>query len=1293
MCLWDTGAQISLISERLAKKLKAELRQIDGENKIKISGIGQGAIIPQFSTQISVRFQDRVSRPVHLYVCQTVPHDLLLGLDFMTAQNIGFIPCGTTDSNVIKLIHNNKEIANNQRFSESQQVYVSEVCPKVNLVHREKKSEGKGTLPDPVVAKAFSAKLLDPDLDNMIRRLQAANCELEQESLEYLMKLNSTNPHCDVRMKQCCTVAAHSESATCDCNIPPKVTEDSFAQKDGPENKIDLSPEQQAKFDKLLEEYADVFAETRSDVGKANREEVTIKLKCKDPINVPNYRTPLKYRDWLKNELNHLQKAGIIETSDSAWNSPALVVPKKLDNNNDVKDQNRSEGKRLVVDYRKLNEVIENRNFPMPRVQDIITKYQGKKVFSVLDIRHAYYTIKLDPESMKVTAFSCEFGKFHFCFLPQGLKISPAIFQQTISTVLAHLEHSDPYLDDISTASEDCDQHIEDLRDVFQAMRDSGFKLKKSKCCFFRRGVLYLGHWVSDKGVMIDPDKIRDVDKMTLPKTVGDARSLVGYTNFLREHVPYFADLIDPIQQLISDGKGCASTNIEKFHTKKHQAALDILKKLLKDNQILAYPDPTKPFELYTDASKKFLSGILMQEDRPISYFSRGFKGSQLDWSALVKEAFAVYRAVENFAVFITGSLVKLKCDHKPLKSFLKEKTKNSMVNRWSLNIQQHDIEFEWVPTDKNPSDYLSRMIDEGIHEPHDSVEDEFTESNKGLSSLITKSVNPLNITELDIPKPLQKMDMVRLQSEDPYCKRLRKQMAHDEKLNDQFHEDQGVLYKVVELKGKIHFALVLPPKLGLTAIVNTHLELQHPGEKKMTSTLQQRVYWRNMTKEIKRYVAGCRYCQIKTLKQHSYSYLHDMPPLRKFDRLAVDLSWGYSQSKDGNVAVLTAICLLSQYPFAEPIRDRTSASVAKAFGKILAVATNCQEVLSDNGKEFVGSEFQALLKAKRITHTLTAPYSPQSNAVKERWHRYMNEVVRLSRKTMDQNTWEDAVQAAIHAYRVLPHTATGESPHFLVFGEDPVISIDTIFPTLRRSYGDQSGAMVLEQLRIAYGLAHKNTCLARRRGINNKVTLPDRPLKVGDLVLIKDHQAAKSESPWKDGYRIIKFTGTRTVQVEHTQSGHKARVALQHLRRSEPLAILLNNSSLDLFPGRCKLYLTYDQLADLNWPDIVLTNTLDEQAQPQADQENVEHDHGYSRPSVPKQDPPDQVPKSKEKKAAAKRNERRFDEPYRPRRNVKSTQRPDEFVYISEALVHSCDLETVPNIYVFQAGERLQNN
>lgn len=353
-----------------------------------------------------------------------------------------------------------------------------------------------------------------------------------------------------------------------------------------------------------------------------------------------------------------------------------------------------------------------------------------------------------------------------------------------------------------------------------------------------------------------------------------------------------------------------------------------------------------------------------------------------------------------------------------------------------------------------------------------------------------------------------------------------------------------------------------------------------------MVDTLRIRVYWKKMNKQIRQYVAGCPVCQLKTLKQHSYSYLHDKPPLRNFQRIAVDFVSGYGRSANGNVAVLTGMCLLSQYPFAVPTKDKTAAEACRALLQILNVAQSCREILSDNGPEFTSSSFRDLLSQHGIQHVTTAPYAPQSNGVLERWHRYLNQVVRLCQSVGVLTDWESAVEAALKAYRAMPHTASGESPYFLCFREDPKLSIDSFMPIIRRTNHDESTLdRVRSQMEVAFGLARKNICLARKRRINMEQNVPERPLAVGDLVTMRNRAAPKGHALWKSGYRIIKFCGTRTAMVEHTVTGHRARVALQHLVRTEPLAILLDNSSLDVFPGRSKLYLPASALPDLQWP------------------------------------------------------------------------------------------------------------
>ena len=1170
-CLWDTGATINLISKRLVSCAKLQAATFKLAKPRVISGLGNATVFSTLGAKFKLQFRDQKPQSIECVVCDTVPHELILGLPFMKRHGIAFKPNKTGGFKLLDPVKNVVVASTNDVHTKPEVCVASAVAPNNGPEHRNDKQASL----HPTIKEAFELKLGDKlTIDEVLTTLLRSGELLIDDG-------DLSDP--DFFQEHKCHFASQALNA-----------EEQLGQ--GAEA-WELTPEQKVWLDKLLLDYDDIFASSASDVGKANFPPVRIRLLSKDPVALRNYRTPLQYRDWLKEELKHLKDAGIIEDSESPYNSPCLVVPKKLDVNQDVsgKDTTASKGARLVVDYRQVNSVLEDANFPIPRIQDLLLDMKGNKVFSAMDIRHAFYTIELHPESRIVTAFSCEFGKFQFKFLPQGLKISPAVFQQKISTALGPYEHSNPYMDDIFTRSLDLEPHFKDLEECFAAIRKYDFKLKKGKCLFFMKRILAVGHMLSQDGVSIDPEKLKDVLKLTAPKTVAEVRALLGFTNFLRDHVEHYADVAAPIQELVVIGKGKASFDVTPHWNEKCELSLKTMKEMLLSNQVLAFPDNHKPYELFTDASGKHMSGVLMQDARPIGYFAKSFHGTQLQWAALTKEAHAVYRAVEFFSVFITACKVTLRCDHKPLAKFLKGDTRNQMVNRWSLNMQQYDITFEWVATDKNISDCLSRLIDTGLYSPHEGVADDFAPWPKNQAEVLAA----LDIRTIDLPRAFQQEDMLTLQRDNKYCQQVLKLMEHEGEIHDQFQVKSGLLYKVVRNDGTpVSLALVIPPKLGLTAIVSVHLELLHPGENKMVEALRRRVYWRGMNRQIKRYVAGCSVCQLKNLKADSYPFKHSDPEKSgPWVRLAVDIAGsGFGPSKRGNVAVLTAMCMHSQYPFAIPIPDKTSQSVINALTTILNQVNVCRKVLSDNGPEFTAKDFQKFLKAQDIKHEVTAPYSPQSNGVLERWHRFMNTVVRLCEPVRQDNEWELAVEAALKAYRVLPHAASGETPHFLAYHQDPALNLDKLLPTLRRSFCEPDKAdKVLSQLKVAFGLARKNVCLARLKNTNKSASVPSQALKVGDLVTIKDNAATKGQSPWKIGYRIVEFCSDRTLRVESTSHGKRYRVNINHVKRTEPLAILLDNSQIDLFPGSSKLYLPAESLPDLNWPEAHTGTQLDD--------------------------------------------------------------------------------------------------
>ena len=132
------------------------------------------------------------------------------------------------------------------------------------------------------------------------------------------------------------------------------------------------------------------------------------------------------------------------------------------------------------------------------------------------------------------------------------------------------------------------------------------------------------------------------------------------------------------------------------------QNCFQILKEFLQQAPILRYPDPQASYTLYTDASKYAYVGVLTQHsngtDHPITYVSGLFRGSQLNWATLTKEAYTIYMSVKKLSFYIDTAKITVRSNHLPLKKFLEKNTLNSKVNNWAVELESQNITFEYIP-------------------------------------------------------------------------------------------------------------------------------------------------------------------------------------------------------------------------------------------------------------------------------------------------------------------------------------------------------------------------------------------------------------------------------------------------------------------------------------------------------------------------------------------------------------------------------------------------------------------
>jgi len=204
-----------------------------------------------------------------------------------------------------------------------------------------------------------------------------------------------------------------------------------------------------------------------------------------------------------------------------------LVVPKKLNASGEKRW-------RLVIDYRKLNEKTVGDAYPLPDVTEILDQLRQSKYFSCIDMVMGYHKIEMAEEDRAKTTFSTKEDHWEYKRLPFGLKTAPATFQRMMNVVLSCLTGSRcfVFLDDIVVYAKSLADDDVKIRHVFDRLRESNLKLKPEKCEFLREEVSYLGHVISENGVLLDKTKTKVIEEFPTPQTVKELESFLWLMSY-----------------------------------------------------------------------------------------------------------------------------------------------------------------------------------------------------------------------------------------------------------------------------------------------------------------------------------------------------------------------------------------------------------------------------------------------------------------------------------------------------------------------------------------------------------------------------------------------------------------------------------------------------------------------------------------------------------------------------------------------------------------------------------------
>ena len=653
-------------------------------------------------------------------------------------------------------------------------------------------------------------------------------------------------------------------------------------------------------------------------------------------------------------------------------------------------------------------------------MDEILNKLHGSRYFSALDLKWGYWQVPLAQAAREMTAFTVgPLGFYEFLRMPFGLTNTPSMFQRLMETAFneVHLSWILIYLDDIIIPSSTVDEQIARLRLVFQKLRDTGLKLKPSKCQWFLREVKYLGHIVSAEGISTDPDKVAAVAKWPMPTKAPDSRSFLGFTGYYQRFIKNYSCIAKPLHKLVAD--------VEARHTEYEwseacQEAFNALKTRCVEAPILPYPNFDKPFIVHTDASGVGLGAILYQADddrreRVRAYASQGLSKSEANYPAHKLEFLALKWAVcEKIQDYLLGAHFTVHTDNNPLTYVLTSAKVDATGQHWLAALSCHNFTIKYHAGKKNiDADALSRIgwAGPGVQEelvviPPEGVHGMLDPSVQEVPVLETVTASAAMVADLTQEEDQQQArlddkDWVAIQHQDDVLSLVMALLERGQLLSHKVRQGasrefrklmrqcsrlvihHGVLYRRVVHQNRESLQLVVPLSQQPVVLRAAHDVMGHPGVERMMLLLHTRVFFPDMQLHAQHYIRMCEACKLFSAKAEAADVEH-YTASTPFELLHMDFL-KLDPCKGGIENVLVVVDHFTRFAWAIPTRNQTAAVTAEALWRnVFSLFGWPERILSDQGANFLSqlmTEFCQLAGTKKLR---TSIYHPQCNGAAE---------------------------------------------------------------------------------------------------------------------------------------------------------------------------------------------------------------------------------------------------------------------------------------------------------------------
>ncbi|KAH9680152.1 Endonuclease [Citrus sinensis] len=707
--------------------------------------------------------------------------------------------------------------------------------------------------------------------------------------------------------------------------------------------------------------------------------------------NRPAYRSNPEETKELQRQVEELLEKGYVRESMSPCAVPVLLVPKK-------------DGTwRICVDCRAINKISVKYRHPIPRLDDMLDELHGSCVFSKIDLKSGYHQIRIREGDEWKTAFKTKYGLYEWLVMPFGLSNAPSTFMRLMNHVLRAFigKFVVVYFDDILIYSKGLDEHIEHLQSVLTVLRKEKLYANLKKCSFCTNQIVFLGYVVSAKGIEVDEEKVKAIKEWPTPKSVSEVRSFHGLASFYRRFVKDFSTLAAPLTEIVKKHVGF------KWGSEQERA-FNLIKEKLVSAPLLALPDFTKTFEIECDASGIGIGAVLMQEGRPIAYFSEKLSGAALNYPTYDKEMYALVRALETWQHYLLPKEFVIHTDHESLKHLKGQGKLHKRHAKWVEFIEPFPYVIKYKQGKENVvADALSRRY-------------------ALISTLNAKLLGFEYIKELYVNDP----DFANVFN------------ACEKVAFGKFYRHDGLLFRENKL---------CVPHSSLRELLVREAHggglMGHFGIAKTLDVLKEHFFWPHMKRDVERICEKCITCKHAKSRILPHGLYNPLPiPSEPWVDISMDFVLGLPRSKRGSDSVFVVVDRFSKMAHFIPCHKTDDATnIANLFFKeIVRLHGVPRSIVSDRDAKFL-SHFWKTLWGKLGTKLLfSTTCHPQTDGQTEVVNRTLSTLLRaIIQKNL--KTWEECLPHVEFAYNRTVHSATKFSPFEIVYGFNPLTPLDLL--------------------------------------------------------------------------------------------------------------------------------------------------------------------------------------------------------------------------------------------------------